>query len=151
VDPKPPAVGREDDSRCSQRQAILGRVRYWFGASKARALLALAATDLLSPAGTACLGQRWLTDVTRVHMGERAVPVREGPPQPVPPPKQGPSRIPVRQTDRMGIWTGVAVIAFVVLLGIVLIAPGREEPQKPPSQRVEKTIPAPNSTPNTKP
>jgi hypothetical protein len=79
------------------------------------------------------------------------VPVREGPPQPVPPPKQGPSRIPVRQTDRMGIWTGVAVIAFVVLLGIVLIAPGREEPQKPPSQRVEKTIPAPNSTPNTKP
>jgi hypothetical protein len=79
------------------------------------------------------------------------VPVREGPPQPAPPPKQGPSRIPFRPTDRLGIWTGIALIAFVVLLGIVLIAPGREEPNKPPSQRVEKTTPAPSSTPNAKP
>ena len=79
------------------------------------------------------------------------VPVREGPPQPTPPPKHGPSRLPVRQTDRMGIWTGVAVIAFVVLLAILFIAPGREEANKVPSQRVEKTTPPANSTPSPKP
>jgi hypothetical protein len=45
----------------------------------------------------------------------------------------------------------MAVIAFVVLLGILLIAPGREESPRAPSQRVEKTTPAPNSTPNPKP
>lgn len=79
------------------------------------------------------------------------MPVREGPPQPVPPPKHGPRRLPVRQTDRLGIWTGMAVIAFVVLLVILLIAPGTEDSNKAPSQRVEKTTPARNSTPGPKP
>lgn len=78
------------------------------------------------------------------------MPVREGPPQPAPPPKEDPNRARTAQSDRAGVWTGVAVIVFVVLLAILFIAPGRDDPNKTPSQRVEKTTPAPNSTPNPK-
>lgn len=78
------------------------------------------------------------------------VPVREGPPQPAPPPKDDGNQPRASQIDRAGIWTGVAVIVFVVLLAILFIAPGHHDRNTTPSQRVEKTVPVPDSTPNPK-
>jgi hypothetical protein len=71
------------------------------------------------------------------------VPVREGPPQPAPPPK----RDVARGRPGWGIWTGIAAIAAVVFLGILLVVPGSDETKKAPSMKVEKTTPAPDVTP----
>jgi hypothetical protein len=73
------------------------------------------------------------------------VPVREGPPQPAPPPKRGPSVR--RHGGGWGIWTGIAAIAAIIFLGILLIVPGSDDGRNTPSSTVEKTTPAPNVTP----
>jgi hypothetical protein len=49
-----------------------------------------------------------------------------------------------------GIWTGIAAIALVAFLGVLFILPWAEESKKTPTTTVEKTTPAPNSTPNPK-
>jgi hypothetical protein len=76
------------------------------------------------------------------------VPLREGPAQPAPPPKHGSHS--TRPALR-GIWTGIAAIALVVLLALLLIMPVNDEDTKLPSEKVEKGSPAPNSIPNQKP
>jgi hypothetical protein len=49
------------------------------------------------------------------------------------------------------MWTGIAAIALVVLLALLLIMPVNDEDTKLPSEKVEKGSPAPNSIPNQKP
>ena len=51
---------------------------------------------------------------------------------------------------RWGIWTGIAAIAAVVFLGLLFVMPWTEESNKTPTTAVEKTTPAPSSTPSQK-
>ena len=75
------------------------------------------------------------------------MPVREGPPQPAPPPKGRADPAVRRYGQGWGIWTGIAAIAAIVFLGLLLVVPGSDDAKKPTSMKVEKTTPAPNVTP----
>jgi hypothetical protein len=76
------------------------------------------------------------------------LPVREGPPQPAPPPKdprQSDGRLTVEKG--WGIWTGIAAIAAIVFLGVLFVMPWADRPERSPTTTVEKTSPAPTSGP----
>ena len=77
------------------------------------------------------------------------MPVREGPPQP-PPPRKNERLARVEMAGGWGIWTGIAAIAAVVFLSLLFVMPGVEESNMTPTTAVEKTTPAPNSTPSQK-
>jgi hypothetical protein len=51
---------------------------------------------------------------------------------------------------RWGMWTGIAAIALIAFLGILFIMPQAEPPPGAPGSAIEKTTPAPSSTPTTK-
>lgn len=52
-----------------------------------------------------------------------------------------------REGNPWGIWTGIAAIALVTFLGVLFVMPWAEESKDTPSTTVQKTTPAPNSTP----
>jgi hypothetical protein len=80
------------------------------------------------------------------------LPVREGPPQPVPPPK-GPQQLRdrVRPHQNWGIWTGIAAIAAVAFLAMLLVLPWADESKRSPTITVEKSAPERSSGPAGKP
>jgi hypothetical protein len=60
------------------------------------------------------------------------------------PSRQWPRRGPNVNANVGGIWTGIAAIALVAFLAVLLLMPWVEESKSPTTTSVEKTTPAPD-------